>query len=253
MWRYERPALAGCLALVGLCGAAAAALLCAGLALGLPGLNLQEASASTPEGIEAPAPTRPPGPPPTSVVVPLGEIVLEEDFADPGGGWLQNADEFTTHAYDDGAYRIAVHQPNYDAWAYAGLDLTDARLSVQAEAFAGPADRAFGLICRLQDDHNYYAAYVTADGWAALFRKQNDDFVSLLPGDWVETDAVRASDRNDLGLDCLGDRLLLSVNGVVVAQAEDSTFARGDVGLLAATFDEAGANVRFDNFVVREP
>jgi hypothetical protein len=242
MWRYERPALAGCLALLGLCGAAVAALLCAGLALGLPGLDLPEGSASTPAG-----------PPPTSVVVPLGIVVLEDDFSDRGSGWFESTDEFTTHAYDDGAYRLAVHGPNYDAWAYAGLDLTDALVSVQAEAVAGPADRAFGLICRLQDDHNYYAAYVTADGWAAIFRKENDDFVSLLPGDWVETDAVRASDRNDLAFACLGDRLQFSVNGVVAAEARDSTFAHGDVGLLAATFEDPGTDVRFDDFVVRQP
>ena len=47
--------------------------------------------------------------------------------------------------------------------------------------------------------------------------------------------------------------LQLSLNGVVAAQGRDSTFARGDVGLLAATFEDPGVDVRFDNFVVREP
>ncbi len=181
MWRYERPALAGCLTLLVLGGAGLAVGLCASLAIALPALNGQQASV------------------PTSVVVPLaGTVVLEEDFSDPASGWFENADEFTTHAYDDGAYRIVVHQMNYDAWAYAGLDLSEVRVSVQAVPIAGPPDLAFGLICRLQDDHNYYAGYVTADGWAALFRKEEDDFVSLLPGDWVETDAVLPSGNNDL-------------------------------------------------------
>ena len=176
MWRYERPALACCLTLVILGGAGVAVGLCASLAVAPPALNGQPASV------------------PPSVVVPLaGTIVLQEDFSDPASGWFESADEFTTHAYDDGAYRIVVHQVNYDAWAYAGLDLSDARVSVEAVPIAGPPDLAFGLICRLQDDHNYYAAYVTADGWAALFRKDRDDFVSLLPGDWVESDAVLPS------------------------------------------------------------
>ena len=236
MWRYERPALACCLTLVILGGAGVAVGLCASLAVAPPALNGQPASV------------------PPSVVVPLaGTIVLQEDFSDPASGWFESADEFTTHTYDDGAYRIVVHQVNYDAWAYAGLDLSDARVSVQAVPVAGPPDLAFGLICRLQDDHNYYAGYVTADGWAALFRKDRDDFVSLLPGDWVESDAVLPSGSNDLTLACLGDRLQLIVNGVTVAEATDATFRSGDVGLLAATFDGSGADVRFDNFVVSEP
>ena len=236
MWRYERPALACYLTLLVLGGAGVAVGLCASLAIALPALNGQQASV------------------PTSVVVPLaGTVVLEEDFSDPASGWFENADEFTTHAYDDGAYRIVIHQVNYDAWSYAGLDLSDSRVSVQALPIAGPPDLAFGLICRVQDDHNYYAGYVTADGWAALFRKEEDDFVSLLPGDWVETDAVLPAGSNDLILECLGDRLQLMLNGVPVAQATDATFPSGDVGLLAATFDGPGADVRFDNFVVSEP
>jgi len=131
--------------------------------------------------------------------------------------------------------------------------MADARVSVRAVPIAGPPDRAFGLICRVQDDHNFYAGYVTADGWASLFRKENDEFVSLLAGDWVETSAVQPSGRNDLTLECLGDRLRLTVNGVTVAVAQDSTFARGDVGLLASAFDEPGTEVRFDDFVVSEP
>jgi len=254
MWRYERPALACCLTLLVLGGAGVAVGLCASLAIALPALNRQSASIPTPAQADSPAPTQRAGPPPTSVVVPLADtVVLEEDFSDPASGWFENADEFTTHAYDDGAYRIVVHQVNYDAWAYAGLDLSDARVSVQAMPIAGPPDLAFGLICRLQDDRNYYAGYVTADGWAALFRKEEDDFVSLLPGDWVETDAVLPAGSNDLTLECLGDRLRLLVNGVPVAEATDATFPRGDVGLLAATFDGAGADIRFDNFVVSEP
>ena len=236
MWRYERPALACCLTLLVLGGAGVAVGLCASLVIALPALNLQDASVATP------------------VVLPLaGTVVLEEDFSDPASGWFESADEFTTHAYDDGAYHIVVHQANYDAWAYAGLDLSDARVSVQAVPIAGPPDLAFGLICRLQDDHNYYAAYVSADGWAALFRKEDDDFVSLLPGDWVETGAVQPAGSNDLTLACLGDRLQLTVNGVPVAEARDATFPSGDVGLLAATFDGPGADLRFDNFVVSEP
>jgi hypothetical protein len=34
---------------------------------------------------------------------------------------------------------------------------------------------------------------------------------------------------------------------------QDDTFASGDVGLLAGTYDEIGTDIHFDNFVVRAP
>ena len=34
---------------------------------------------------------------------------------------------------------------------------------------------------------------------------------------------------------------------------QDETFTTGDVGLIAGTFDAAGTDIRFDNFVVSKP
>jgi hypothetical protein len=47
--------------------------------------------------------------------------------------------------------------------------------------------------------------------------------------------------------------LTLYVNGDQVYSVEDASYASGDVGLIAGTFEETGADIRFDNFTVREP
>jgi hypothetical protein len=38
-----------------------------------------------------------------------------------------------------------------------------------------------------------------------------------------------------------------------VYSVEDDTYASGDVGLIAGTFDEPGTDIRFDDFVVYRP
>ena len=58
---------------------------------------------------------------------------------------------------------------------------------------------------------------------------------------------------NRLRADCIGQTLTLYVNDQQVFQTSDSQFSSGDVGLIAGTFDVAGTDIHFDNFVVRKP
>jgi len=39
----------------------------------------------------------------------------------------------------------------------------------------------------------------------------------------------------------------------LLAEAQDTDFASGDAGLLAGTFDTAGTDILFDDFVVSAP
>jgi hypothetical protein len=43
------------------------------------------------------------------------------------------------------------------------------------------------------------------------------------------------------------------VNGELVADVRDDTFASGDVGLIAGTYEEGGVEIHFDDFFVHEP
>jgi hypothetical protein len=58
---------------------------------------------------------------------------------------------------------------------------------------------------------------------------------------------------NRVRADCIGNLLILYVNGILVGSAVDADFTSGDVGILAGTFDQPGVDVYFDNFVVYKP
>jgi hypothetical protein len=64
---------------------------------------------------------------------------------------------------------------------------------------------------------------------------------------------LKGDATNHIRADCVGDTLTLYVNGEKLAEAKDSDFTSGDVGLMAGTFDQVGVDIRFDNFVVSRP
>jgi len=58
---------------------------------------------------------------------------------------------------------------------------------------------------------------------------------------------------NHLQVTCSGSRLALSVNGEFLAEAYDSSFVDGDIGLIVGSFDIPGVDIWFDNLMVMVP
>jgi hypothetical protein len=181
-------------------------------------------------------------------------ILFQDNFSDTGSGWDKVSSNAAVTDYQDGVYRIYINDTNSDHWANPGLSFTDVRIEVEATKVAGPDDNDLGLICRYQDTQNFYFALISSDGFAGI-GKIKDGEQLLLSGDNLEpADAIsQGNSKNTLRFDCLGNSMTLLVNGTQVAVVSDSDFAKGDVGLMAGTYDTPGTDVHFDNFIVRAP
>jgi len=118
----------------------------------------------------------------------------------------------------------------------------------------GPDDNDFGVICRYQDVDNFYFFIISSDGYYGI-GKTVDGVQELIGTDQMNPDdAINQGDANNhIKADCVGSHLVLHANGAKLADVEDTSLSSGDVGLIAGTFDEAGADIHFDNFVVRKP
>jgi hypothetical protein len=66
-------------------------------------------------------------------------------------------------------------------------------------------------------------------------------------------DIKQGSDTNKIRADCDGNILKLYVNGILLDTQEDSDFSTGTAGVIVGTFEEAGVEIRFDDFMVWEP
>jgi hypothetical protein len=63
----------------------------------------------------------------------------------------------------------------------------------------------------------------------------------------------QGKNKNHLRADCIGDKLILSVNGQELQSVIDNDLDHGDVGILAGTLQDPENVVLFDNFQAINP
>lgn len=187
-------------------------------------------------------------------LVPSGGVLYQDFFSNPQSGWGELKDTAGVAGYIDGAYHIVINQDQVNLWTHPGKDFSTVHEEVSIMPFAGPKANRMGLICRLQNDKNFYFFVISADGYYGI-GKIKDGQTSLLTGDEMlpHNSILTGSQINRMRADCIGNLLTLYVNNVLVTSVQDGDFASGDVGILAGSFDQSGADIYFDNFVVYKP
>jgi serine/threonine protein kinase len=239
--------LVGSILVIGLCGVA-------GLILAGGRFFL---SSPIPDATQPPAlPTKPalePNHPETSPS-PSGKMVFRDNFSDPGSGWVPGDAASGQADYDADGYRILIDQPNSINWALAGQEFSDVSIAVAADKLGGAEDNFFGIICRYQDENNFYAFLISSDGYYHIGKYQGGEYEVIHDTAQGFSQAIhQGKTRNHLQANCVHSTLTLIVNDEVVAQVEDKNFSSGDIGLIAASLDVPGTNILFDDFIARQP
>jgi hypothetical protein len=182
-----------------------------------------------------------------------GAVLYKEDFASPVSGWDHTKYAEGIMDYDSGGYRMLVNARDLNFWSSPHKDFTDVRVEVDAGKLGGPDENRIGLICR-SSGTNYYFLIISSDGYYGLGLFKDGSATLLDQEQMVASTAIRKGLAiNHLRLDCNGDAIAGYVNGFELAQVHDLTLKHGDVGLLAGTFQQPGADIVFDNFVVFAP
>jgi hypothetical protein len=193
-----------------------------------------------------PAASPGPGPP--------GTILFRDDFSRPGSGWDRHADATNVTDYQGGGYRIRVGEAHEVLWSNPGLRLADGRIEVDATQISGPDDNTFGVLCRYQDARDFYFFLISSDGYVGIGKVAQGVQTLISGARLTRSNAVRLGPlTNHIRGDCVANELILYVNGFRVAEAQDVSFTQGDTGLLAGTYDTAGADILFRNFLVTSP
>jgi hypothetical protein len=182
-------------------------------------------------------------------------VLLQDSFDTNDNVWLIGADDGSRRLFDQNQFVIQVTQQNYQAWSNSSnLDVNNLHAEVSASSTGFANNAGFGIICDYVDSDNYYFLGMTPDGYFAIGKKANatETILTDPSNNWtssVHFGQGKASYR--IGADCAADgRLTLLVDGTEVASANDTTFANGQIGLFVRTFDQAPAEVRFDDLKV---
>jgi hypothetical protein len=157
-------------------------------------------------------------------------------------------------AVSDGEFSLQVFEPNYMQWSLVKSSFSDTIIDVQAHKAAGPDDNFYGVICRYQDDNNFYFLGIASDGYYGIGSMINGER-SLLSGDDLQpTQAVQGGTSiNHLHAVCSGTTLSLEVNGQMLQSVQDQNLVQGKAGVFAGDFADAGLQILFDNLLITRP
>lgn len=186
------------------------------------------------------------------------DLIFSDDFEDQNSGWEAGDYGSGSVGYESGHYFVIANETGVNMYGAAGQSFTDAIISVDATPVQGPSNNnnGYGLICRKDpdpnSDHGYYFR-ISGDGYYSISKADDNGFTDL--AEWAESSAVRQGNKtNSIVASCIGSKLVLEVNGDVVAEVTDSTYTEGDIALIAVTYeDNSTTKIQYDNLVVREP
>ena len=173
----------------------------------------------------------------------------ETAFETPGS-WDLSSDAAADVMIQDGKLLIHILQPGQIAWTTAGQSFADFLLQVEATKVAGPEDNEYGVLIRMDENDHFYAFSISSDGYARVARYEEGNWMVMGP-DWFPHDAIhQGTQTNILEVEARGAQLSFRVNGEEVTTVEDTTLAKGDVGLYAGAFENPDVQIAFDNLRV---
>lgn len=186
------------------------------------------------------------------------KILYSDDFSNTNSGWDEFSDEQSFVGYYLNAYKIAITgQTNYYLWANPKSSLNlgaDVRIQVEASLESGSEMNDIGIICRYQDEENFYFMTIGSDGFYGVSKIVKGDESLVGMTEFGKSDAIKSGNTsNTIQASCIGSEIVLSVNGTELARVTDTDLTSGTVGLLVGTYDEGDVSILFDNFKVTAP
>jgi len=180
-----------------------------------------------------------------------GDLLYQDDFSDNGSGWTSINDQDGSVGYANGEYQISVTSPKIFISGTSGKTFSDAILDVTVRVRNPSNQGDYGLICRQQENGNYYAFEISEDGYASIWKSADGKISPLV--DWEYFKRLEGKTELNITASCIGNQLGLAIDGQLIIGTTDSDLQEGDTGLIAGTWDTPGLVVAFDDFTIHSP
>lgn len=187
---------------------------------------------------------------------PAGSLFFDDFNGELNCGWSTYS-RGGVAAIENASMQITVSQPGQLWWTNPGRNFDDITITTEARQVSGPDDNAYGIICRYQNEENFYAFLISGDGYYSIAKYQSgaENVVYLTEnGQFQLSDAIHTGvATNEMRATCEGNQLSFEVNGVPLVTVADPTFVTGDIGLAAGTLEAGSVVVEFDNVRATTP
>jgi hypothetical protein len=187
-----------------------------------------------------------------------GGTLFADDFnGEQECGWVEYNRGGAVVALEDGSLNISTSSPGEIWWTNPERNFDDVIINVEASQTGGVEDNAYGVICRYQNEQNYYLFLISGDGYYAIGKYSGTDVpvTYLTPdGQYQFSELINQGiASNDIQASCIGNQLSLAVNGQPLLTVTDNDFSSGDIGLAASTMQQGSVEISFDNLRVFAP
>lgn len=180
------------------------------------------------------------------------QLVYKDNFSSDSGWPVFNGEQVYLR-YAMGGY-VVVNKVIKDAvWGVRNLFYPDVRIEVTGSRLDGPLDGYYGIICNFADGSNYHILAVGSDGWYGIGKQKAGELKFLHEAKDTTGTVNTGNAPNLIRADCIGTSLVLWVNGVRLAEVQDTDFTAGAVGVAAGTRAVTGYEALFDDFMIYTP
>ena len=181
--------------------------------------------------------------------------LVADDFAPPDRRWARfDTEESAVYALAGELYLEDRGQGTSVYTPLIGENYIDIDMNVDVRHVQGSVNNWIGVLCRQQDEQNYYLLAFSADGYYLILKVVDGEATPLVGPEYGEE--IRSGKaENHLRATCRGTLLSLWVNGERLAITSDSALQEaGNVALFADAVQRGEiVVVAFDNLVLAEP
>ncbi len=156
----------------------------------------------------------------------------------------------------DGRYRweahVSIASSITPAWLM-GYPISDFHLMVNCKHVRGSkAGSSWGVMFRIQDNHNYYWFRITDNQFFAISVVKDSQWLNLM--DWTRTDTIKPYGVNQVEVIAHETHFTFLINGQVVSEVDDEHFSQGLAGLAIEGYT-LGEEITFDfmDIILRAP
>ncbi len=204
-------------------------------------------------------PTSTPTPFPTPVVtptqalsLPVGSVLLSDDFVDPGA-WTLSKTTQASAALGVNELTLALHQP--DGYLYSLRSeplLDDFYLEITASPNLCRDADEYGLLLRVSPSLEFYRLSLSCNGQARLDKYYQGTASSPQP--WVMSGAIPpgAPSSSRLAVLARGKELSFFVNQEHLFTIQDPSLSSGTLGVFIRSGGENDLTVSFSDLVIRQ-
>jgi hypothetical protein len=183
---------------------------------------------------------------------PKGNLVYEETFSDTSSGLEDNlrATDYSRGFHPPGVYHLILLTNNDTRWALVpNKSFGDFTLEVEvvdnSDDFVG--DFSGGVVVRAQDNTHLYAVMLNTRKGQYTVRKLNGSTWSDLIAPKASPLIQQRNGTNLLRVDAAGSNFTIYLNGEQLDTFSDSSYAKGNFGMIASNVDAARPHMHYDN------